>query len=113
MVPVVRAHGSVRAWLADFRGGLAGCHIAGEAAVADDVRGLRRNAFVVESKGPQTRPVLDSRVADDIHDLGGILQISPLIQSQKAHAREVGFCSQNAVELYRVADRFMDLERQL
>src|SRR5579864_1558625 len=111
--PTGGPHCSVRARLSNRGGGLPRRHVADELAAADDVRRLRRNAFVVERECAQAGPVLEPGVAYCVDDLGAIAQIVQLVEGQEAHAGVVGLRTQHAIQLNRVPDRFMDLEPDL
>src|SRR5579862_609046 len=111
--PAVGAHSAVRARRTYRRGGFARGHVAGEQAVADDVGGLRRHAFIVEREGAQTGTVLGARVAHHVDNLRAIAQAVQLIERQEAHAGIIGLAAEHAVQLDGVPDGFVDLQAEL
>src|SRR5579883_1748702 len=111
--PSIRAHAAVGTRVAHLGGGFARGHVPHKFAVPDDVGGLRRHAFVIEGKRAEPRPVFQARIADDVDDFRSIPQFPQLIEREKAHSGVVGFASQDAIELYRMADRLVNLQADL
>ena len=90
-VPAFGAHGAVRALFANGGGGFAIAQVAGEKAVRDDRRALRRNAFVVVSERAEAGTVFEARVGHHVDDVRAVFQFAQLVHSQKTHAREIRF----------------------
>ncbi len=57
--------------------------------------------------------MLEPRVGDDVDDVGAVAELAELVQSEEAHAGEVGFHAEHAVELDGMADRFVNLQAEL
>src|SRR5512140_2967479 len=109
-VPAFGAHGAVRTRVADRGRRFARRQVAAEHPVADDVGTLRRNAFVIEGERAESRPVFQTRVGNNVDDFRRVLQLVELVDRQEAHAGEVRLGAEHAVELDRVADRFVRLQ---
>src|SRR5260370_25499506 len=73
--PTGGAHRSVRSRLTDGGGSLARGHVTHDLAVSNNIGGLRRDAFVVEGKAPQSGTMLGARIADRVHDFRAVAQI--------------------------------------
>src|SRR5580658_3279850 len=111
--PAIGAHGAVGARLADGRGGFARGHVAGEQAVANDVRRLRGHALIVEGEGTEAGTVLRACVANYVHDFRAVAQAAQLIDGEEAHARVVGLAAQDAVQFDGMTYRLVDLQAKL
>ena len=74
---------------------------------------LRGHAFVVVAEGAQARAVLEARVGDHVDDVGGVAQLAQLLEREEAHAREIRFHAQHAVEFDGMADGFVNLQAEL
>src|SRR6202021_1639439 len=98
---------------ADLRRGLAAAQKTAKFPVRDDIGALRRNAFVVEGIGAESGTVIESGVGDDMDEVGAVAQVSGVLEREKAGAGEVGFGAEHAVELDRMADRFVNLQSHL
>src|SRR4029077_8954725 len=112
-IPAFGAHGAARARLADGGGRFAVAEVAGEKAALNDGSALRGDAFVVVAEGAEAGAVLDAGVSDDVDDLRGIAQGAELVQGEKAHAGEIRFHAEDAVELDGMADGFVNLQAEL
>src|SRR5579885_2041006 len=111
--PTIRAHAPIRTRQADPRSCFPRRHIAGETAFANNVRTLRRHAFVIESKGAESWPMFRAGIADDVDNFRTVLEPPELIEREEAHAGVIRFATKDAVQLNRMADRFMDLQAKL
>ena len=87
--------------------------IPAELSFFDDIRALRRNTFIIVSKGAESRPVVEPGVGDDIHNVGGVFQAVQLVERQKTGAGEIRFLAEHAVEFNGMPDRFVNLQSQL
>ena len=79
----------------------------------DDRRALRRHAFVVEGECAESGTMLQARIADHVDDLRAVTQRVQLVEREEAHAGIVGLDAQHAIELDRMADRFVNLQPEL
>ena len=93
--------------------GFAVAEIAGEETVGDDRRALRGDAFVVVGEGAEAGAVLEARVGDHVDDVGAVFQFAQLFDGEKAHAREIRFHAEDAVEFDGMADGFVNLQAEL
>ena len=75
-VPAFRAQSSAGAFCADGMRRLPGAEISGEQSFCDDRRTLRRNAFIVEPKRAQPRPMLLARIRDHIDQVAAVAQLA-------------------------------------
>ena len=57
--------------------------------------------------------MLEARIGDDVDDIGAVAKLSKFFQREEAHAGEIGFHAQHAVELDGMADGLVDLQPQL
>ena len=57
--------------------------------------------------------MLGAGVAHDVDDMGPVAQVVQLVEGEEAHAGVVGFPAEDAVELNRMADGFVDLQAEL
>ena len=112
-VPAFGAHRAVRSFFADRRSRFAIAQVAGKQPVGDNRRTLRGHAFIVVRKRAKAGAVLKASVGDNIHNLGAVLQLPQFFGGEETHARKIRFHAQHAVELNRMADRFVNLQAQL
>jgi hypothetical protein len=82
-----------------------------EDAVPDQVRPLGARAFVVERIAREFLGT--SRIERDVQELGAVPVGAEHVQGDEARAREVALVAEDAVELERMPDRFVDLEHHL
>ena len=87
--------------------------VSAEFPIFDNVRALRRNAFIVIGKRAEPLPMIQPRVRHDVHDARGVFQLVQLVKRQKTCAREIRFLSQDAVEFDRMPNRFVNLQTEL
>src|SRR5580693_5325871 len=87
--------------------------IAAELAVFDDVRALRRDAFIIVGESAEAGPVFETRVGDDVHDVRAVAQLVQLIEREKARARKIGFLAEDAIEFDGMTNGFMNLQAEL
>ena len=74
---------------------------------------LRGHAFVVVAEGAEAGAVLEARVGDDVDDVRGVAQLAQLFEREEAHAGEIGFHAQHAIEFDGMADGFVNLQAEL
>ncbi len=57
--------------------------------------------------------MFEPRVGDHVDDFRAVFQLAQLFDGEKAHAREIRFHAEHAVELDGMADGFVDLQAEL
>src|ERR1700722_2121950 len=77
--PTGGSHGAVGTLLSNGGGGFARGHISNELPIANDVGRLRGNTFVVEREGAHAWTMLDTRIANGVHQIGTIAQVIQLV----------------------------------
>src|SRR5215472_6509396 len=108
--PVFRSHDAADRHLRDMRGIAAG-HVADEDAFADEIDRLRRRAFVVVAVRRERERA--RHVANDVDAMVAVPERAELVERRERRAGEVRLPAHDAVELERMADRFVDLQRDL
>jgi len=108
--PTVGAHGAVGASAQD-RGGLAAHHEVLQDAVLNDIYPLCRHAFIVIAEGAQALRL--GGVGDDIDYLRPVAEVAEHIGRDEARPRVRRLHAEYPVEFGRMADGFVDLEREL
>src|SRR5688500_13376547 len=92
---------------------VAGRLVVHQDAVADQVPALRRHALVVEAdRAERVRLGTIGHDADLVAAIAEILA-APLVERGEAGAGVVGLVAEHAVELQRVADRFVDGQEKM
>src|SRR5579862_3365216 len=88
--PTGGAHGAVGTRRADGGRGFTRGHVSHELPIANNVRRLRRDAFVIKGERSHAGAVLDTRVAHSVDQIGTVAQMIQLVEREEAHARVVG-----------------------
>ncbi len=57
--------------------------------------------------------MLEARVGDDVDDVRAVAKIVELIEGEEAHAGEIRFLAEDAIEFDRMADGFVNLQAEL
>src|ERR1700692_193769 len=81
--------------------------------MGDDRGALRGNAFIVIGESSEARPVLLTRISNDVDHLASIAQRTQLVESEERCAREIRLHSKHAIEFDGVSDGFVDLQSKL
>ena len=107
----VGARAAARDAQAHGRGALAVGQRAAQHAALDEVRAHGGDALVVPAEGAQAAG--ERRVGRDVQQVRAVAQRAEVVGPDPARARVGGLAEQDAVELERVPDRLVDLERHL
>src|SRR5712664_2718558 len=86
-IPGFRAHRAAGTLEADGYGRFAIRQVAGEQSVGDNRRALRGYAFIVVAESAEARPVVETSVGDNIHDVRAVAEIAQFFERQETHAR--------------------------
>src|SRR5438105_15100981 len=79
----------------------------------DDFRALCGTPLVVVCERTETGTAFETRFGYDIHNVRTVFELVQLVERQKTCPCEICFLAENAIELDRMSDRFMDLQTEL
>src|SRR5207247_9762961 len=103
------ALGAAQAVRADSVRRLARAQISGEKAVGDNRSALCGHAFIVEGKGPESRPVVLASIGNNIHQIAAVAKIAQLVEREKGSSGKIRFHPENTIKLDGMPDRFVNL----